>query len=59
MSPLFESFLAFVAVVITVGIFGIQFWLRRIADEMRKSNELKLRFKKMELEAARNSRGHE
>jgi hypothetical protein len=54
-----DSFTAFVSVVIAVGIFGIQFWVRRIAEELRKSNELKLRFKKMELEAARNSRGHQ
>ena len=59
MPDFLQSLLAIVAVVIALGIFGVQFWLRRIAEEMRKSNELKLRFKKMELEAARNGRGHE
>ena len=45
--------------VIAAGCFSLQFWLRRIVIELQKRNELELRFKKMELEAARNGRGHE
>ncbi|MCB1099785.1 MAG: hypothetical protein KDN22_29730 [Verrucomicrobiae bacterium] len=45
--------------VIAAGGFSVQFWLRRIAGELEKRNELELRFKKMELEAARNGRSHE
>ena len=59
MNSFIESLLAILTVVIAVGTFGIQFWLRRIAEEMRKSNELKLRFKKMEMESTRNGSGHE
>ncbi|MGK0187064.1 MAG: hypothetical protein ACI9R3_002850 [Verrucomicrobiales bacterium] len=44
--------------VIAAGSFSLQFWLRRIATELQKRNELELRFKKMELEAARNGRNH-
>ena len=45
--------------VIAAGGFSVQFWLRRIAGELQKRNELELRFKKMELEATRNGSGHE
>lgn len=44
---------------LAAGLFGLQFWLRRIAGELAKCNELTLRFKKMELEAFRNGRRHE
>lgn len=45
--------------VIAAGSFSVQFWLRRIVAELQKRNELEVRFKKMELEAARNGRGHQ
>ena len=54
-----QALLAGLIFVIGVGLYGIQYWLRRILEEMRKGNELRLRFKKMELESARNGRGHE
>lgn len=58
MEPTHYILLVLVA-VIAAGSLSLQFWLRRIAAELQKRNELELRFKKMELEAARNGRSHE
>ena len=59
MDPTTDLILALLTAVVAAGVFGLQFWLRRIAGELQKRNELELRFKKMELEAARNGRRHE
>ena len=54
-----DLILILLVAVIAAGSIVLQFWLRRIAAELQKRNELELRFKKMELEAARNGRRHE
>ena len=53
-----EILIAIFTAIFGSGLFAVAYWLRRLTIEFRKHNELTLRFKKMEFEAARNGRRH-